>query len=193
MNPEPRSGRRRLPRAEREESILDAAGTAFAASGFASTSMDEIAESAAISKPMLYNYFGSKEGLYVAYLERSGAALLESMRPSPGSAGEPVEQLRAGIGAFFDYVDDHRPGWTVLYQEAASRGGPPNAEIAALRARIARGLTRFFADEAFANAFVGAGESLANWWLANPEVPKERMVSLLMDVACTGPLGTAGG
>jgi AcrR family transcriptional regulator len=171
-----------MPRAERELSMLDAAGAAFAARGFAAASMDDIATAAGISKPMLYSYFGSKEGLYVAYVERSGRALLESMR-APAEGAAPGARLRAGILAFLDYVDDHRSGWSVLYQEAATRGGPLTAEIAALRARIARGLAGTFADPAFAHAFVGAGESLANWWLEHPEVPKDEVAQLLMDIA----------
>lgn len=186
MPVEPRYKRRRLPRAEREELMLDAAGAAFAAGGFAATSMDEIADAAGISKPMLYNYFGSKEGLYVAYLERSGAALLDSMRLAPEPEAAQEERLHSGIAAFFDYVDDHRPGWAVLYQEAASRGGPLGAELAALRERIAKGVSRTFGTEAFAHAFVGAGESLANWWLEHPEVPRDEMVALLMGVARAG-------
>ena len=57
-----------MPRAEREQRMLDAAGRAFARDGYHAASMDEIARAAGISKPMLYNYFGSKEGLYVAYV-----------------------------------------------------------------------------------------------------------------------------
>jgi AcrR family transcriptional regulator len=166
--------------------MLDAAGAAFAAGGFAATSMDEIAAAAGISKPMLYSYFGSKEGLYVAYLARSGAALLESMRVTPAEKTTPEERLRVGIEAFFDYVDDHRPGWAVLYQESASRGGPLSAELGALRDRIAKGVSRVFASEAFAQAYVGAGESLANWWLEHPDVPKEEVVELLLSVARVG-------
>ena len=68
----PRSSRRRVPRAEREVAMLDAAGLAFADHGFHRASMDAIAAAAGISKPMLYAYFDSKEGLYAAYIERSG-------------------------------------------------------------------------------------------------------------------------
>src|SRR5918912_684927 len=115
--------RRRLARAEREESMLDAAGSAFARHGFHGASMDAIADAAGISKPMLYNYFGSKEGLYAAYVKRSGQALVETMaRAVPGGQS----------------------------------------------------------SEAFAHALVGAGESLANWWLRHPSQPREELASLLM-------------
>ena len=85
------AGRRRVPRAEREQSMLDAAGRAFAAHGFHAASMDAIAADAGISKPMLYNYFGSKQGLYVAFVERDGRELLESMRMA-GSPDAPARE-----------------------------------------------------------------------------------------------------
>ena len=59
-----RTNRPRMPRAQREDEMLQAAGQAFAAHGFHGASMDAIAQAAGISKPMLYNYFGSKQGLY---------------------------------------------------------------------------------------------------------------------------------
>lgn len=163
--------------------MLDAAGTAFADRGFHAASMDEIAEAAGISKPMLYNYFGSKDGLYVAYVERSGQALLTSMRAAAART-EPIgERLRAGVLAFLTYVDEHRSGWSVLYKEARAQGGPLAAEVAGMRLRIAGLLGGVFDNEAFAHAFVGAGESLANWWLEHPEVPKADVADLLMGIA----------
>jgi AcrR family transcriptional regulator len=177
------SMRRRLPRPEREQTMLDAAGFAFATRGFHAASMDTIAEAAGISKPMLYNYFGSKEGLYVAYVERSGQALLDTMRHASDPAAPVGERLRGGVRAFLAYVDEHRSGWSVLYQEASAQGGPLAEQVAGLRLRIAHMLTTLFGDEAFAHAFVGAGESLANWWLEHPEVPRAELVELLMKIA----------
>lgn len=184
-------GRRRVPRAEREQTMLDAAGAAFAARGFHAASMDEIAAAAGISKPMLYNYFGSKQGLYLAVVERDGRDLLQSMRHAASPGLHAGERLRAGILAFLTYVDEHRAGWTVLYREAAAQGGSLASEVAGLRARIAGMLSNLFDSEAFAHAFVGAGESLANWWLEHPAEPKEQIAQLLMDVAAGG--GQGGG
>jgi AcrR family transcriptional regulator len=181
--------RRRVPRAEREESMLEAAGAAFAARGFHAASMDAIAEDAGISKPMLYSYFGSKEGLYVAYLERSGRALLDGMRRAAPPDGPLDERLRAGILAFLTYADEHRSGWKVLYTEA-SKGGPLAAELTGLRSRIAQMLGGLFESEPFAHAFVGAGESLTNWWLEHPDVPKDEVARLLLDVARVAPSRT---
>jgi AcrR family transcriptional regulator len=123
-----------MPRAEREDEMLRAAGDAFARFGFHGASMDAIAQAAGISKPMLYNYFGSKQGLYAAYIAE---------------------------------------------------------ELSGLRERVTEMLTTLFGDEAFAHAFAGAGESLAGWWLGHPEQPKERMASILMDVAQSAPTAPA--
>jgi AcrR family transcriptional regulator len=179
--------RRRMPRAEREDEMLHAAGQAFARFGFHDASMDAIAEAAGISKPMLYNYFGSKQGLYVAYLERSGRALLTSMREADSPSAPAAQRLHAGVLAFLTYAEEHSAGWTILHRETLAQGGLVAAELSGLRARVTQMLTTLFDDEAFAHAFTGAGESLASWWLEHPEQPKERIASLLMDIARSAP------
>src|SRR5437764_14087110 len=107
---------RRVPRAVREPQMLETAGRIFAARGFHEASMDEIAEAAGISKPMLYNYFGSKEGLYFAYVNLSYrdliAAIDEAVAPIPDD--QPEQQLLAGTQAYYRYVGKHRDGFYVL-------------------------------------------------------------------------------
>jgi AcrR family transcriptional regulator len=176
-----------MPRAEREDEMLRAAGAAFARSGFHDASMDAIAEAAGISKPMLYNYFGSKQGLYAAYIERSGHALLESMREADSRDAPPAQRLHAGILAFLTYAEEHSAGWTILHRETLAEGGLVAEELSGLRARVTEMLTTLFGDEAFAHAFTGAGESLAGWWLAHPGQPKERIATILMDIARSAP------
>jgi AcrR family transcriptional regulator len=175
-----------MPRAEREEEMLAAAGRAFATHGFHDASMETIAETAGISKPMLYNYFGSKQGLYLAYVERSGQLLVQSLREAAAPEAPDVDRLRAGIFAFLTYAEEHRSGWAVLHRESLAQGGSLAAEVSQLRERVSRMLTKVFGDEAFAHAFAGAGESLASWWLVHPEQPKERIVTLMMEIAARG-------
>ncbi len=163
--------------------MLDVAGEAFASAGFHRASMDEIAAAAGISKPMLYNYFGSKEGLYAAYIERAGNELVQLMIDAGDPDAAPEERLHAGVLAFLTYVDEHRVGWRVLYREASTQGGPVAAQVVALRERVARLLAGPFTSDAFAHAFVGAGESLANWWLEHPEEPKHEIARQLMSIA----------
>jgi AcrR family transcriptional regulator len=179
----PTSGAR-LARAERERLMLDAAGDAFAAHGFHGTSMDEIAAAAGITKPMLYRYFGSKEELYAAYLRLTGRELVEGVR-APATRGQsPHIRLRAGLTAFLTYVEQHRAGWTVLHGETTAPADATVArEVAELRARIVRMLTTLFGDEAFAHAFAGAAESLATWWVNQPEPRVDEAVATLMSMA----------
>lgn len=197
----PRVGTRGVPRPVREVQILKAAGQVFAAEGYSGASMDAIAAGADVSKPMLYNYFGSKQGLYLAYIERAGKGLREQLRQAADDDQPADERLWAGILAFFRFVDDHRAGWAVLYQEAASQGGPFAAEVADLRGRIAGTVARLFRQangqnvseaessavaDSLAHAFVGAGESLANWWLHHPDVRLEDAARRLMNFAWVG-------
>ena len=174
----------RLARAERERLMLRAAGETFAAHGFHGSSMDHIARAAGITKPMLYRYFGSKEGLYAAYLQITGHELVEKVR-APTTRGQPPQvRLRAGLQAFLTYVKEHRAGWTVLHGETTSPTDAQIArEIADLRGRIIRMLTTLFGDEGVAHAFTGAAESLATWWVNQPQPSIDEATAILMRIA----------
>jgi len=84
--------------------MLEVAGRVFAVEGYHGASMDEIAEGVGVTKPMLYSYFGSKEGLYLAYMRQAGAELLRSLREASDPATAPRERLRAGL---LDRVEHH--------------------------------------------------------------------------------------
>jgi AcrR family transcriptional regulator len=178
-----------MPRERREQQILDVAGAIFARAGYHSASMDEIADGVGVSKPMLYTYFGSKEGLYLAYIRRAGGQLLDRLV----SAGAPHDSasalLRARITEFLSFVEEHGDGWKVLFGEVGSTR-PFADNVAALREQIADAIRRMIeagagswpghsppASDAIAHALVGAGESLANWWLEHPEVPRDEVAS----------------
>lgn len=163
--------------------MLRAAGDRFAARGFHAASMEEIAEAAGISKPMLYNYFGSKEGLYAAYVRSSAQALIRSMREAASPSAPAQDRLRAGLLAFLTYAEHHRAGWAVLHNEATAQSDPLATEMMALRERLTGMLNRVFNDDGFAHAFAGATESLISWWLAHPEHPKDQAVDVLMSIA----------
>ncbi len=198
----PLRGRKKVPRAVREREMLEVAGRVFAQRGFHAASMEEIAAGAGVSKPMIYNYFGSKEGLYFAYIELAGRRMLSRMLNAIQAAGErPEERLWAAALAFFGHVDDNRHEWSVLFGELAARGAPFSREVSATRARITRWAETLFDEvlesagvsasriggtEPLAHAFVGAGESLANWWLDHPEESQLAMTARLMNVAWIG-------
>jgi AcrR family transcriptional regulator len=186
-----RAGTRGVPRERREQLILDVAGRVFASAGYESAPMDEIAEQAGVSKPMLYTYFGSKEGLYLAYIERAGGELLERLVSAAPVDDQSSAGLRARITEFLAFVEEHADGWRVLFREVASTR--PFAEhVAGLRERIAEAIGRMIdssrlghvppASDAIAHALVGAGESLANWWLDHPEIEREQVVGWYLSV-----------
>jgi AcrR family transcriptional regulator len=194
-----------MPRERREQLILDVAGQAFAQAGYDSASMDEIASRAGVSKPMLYAYFGSKEGLYLAYIERAGGELLDRLVGAAPREAQPAAALRARITEFLSFVEEHGDGWRVLFRELASTR--PFAErVAELRERIA-GAIRVMIEEGvggscsgypataadgIAHALVGAGESLANWWLDHPETPREQVVAWYFGVVQAVVAGATG-
>jgi AcrR family transcriptional regulator len=196
-----KAGTRGVPRPVREAQILDVAGRVFAARGYHATSMDEIAAQADVTKPLIYAYFGSKERLYVAYIERAGEELLARLRAATVPTAPASERLHAGVLEFLHFVDERRDGWQVLYSEAAARGGPLAKEVASVREEVAQMIRRLLMQiisrgeaaaetaaelDGVSHAFVGAGESLANWWLAHPELPAERAAELLIALGRAG-------
>ena len=155
--PERRAGTRGMPRSLREQLILRVAGEVFADGGYDRASMDRIADLAGVSKPMLYAYFGSKEGLYVAYIERTGGELVQRL-VNADKADSGTGRLRGEI------VSEVRR----MLEGDAARGrpgpGPPESE-------------------GVAEAIVGAGEALANWWLKKPGVAREDVADWYVDLA----------
>ena len=196
-----------MPRERREQLILDVAGHVFARAGYDAAPMDEIAERAGVSKPMLYTYFGSKEGLYLAYIERAGGELLERLVGAAPIGDQSAAGLRSRITEFLAFVEEHADGWRVLYREMASTR-PLAERVAQLRARIVDAIRRMIetapetrpvyagaAADAIAHAIVGAGESLANWWLNHPELPRETVAGWYLQVVravLAGPAHSTG-
>jgi AcrR family transcriptional regulator len=184
-----------VPRSVREPLILQVAGKAFASDGYERASMDRIASRAGVSKPMLYAYFGSKEGLYVAYIERNGRELVQRLLAADQAEAPHTVRLRALIGEFLAFVEEHRDGWTVLFHEVnASR--PVVELVAQLRSQVAAEIAGMLeagtsswaglkppACDGVAHAIVGAGESLANWWLEQSAVPREQVTDWFVGLA----------
>jgi AcrR family transcriptional regulator len=186
-----------MPRPVREQVILRVAGQVFAEGGYDRASMDRIAALAGVSKPMLYAYFGSKEGLYLAYIERTGGELVQRLVGADrGDGTHPQPRLRAVINEFLAFVAEHSDGWTVLFRELNARR-PLAEQVAQLRAEVVDQVRRMLesadqsssaglqppASEGVAEAIVGAGEALANWWLKKPEVAREDVADWYVGLA----------
>lgn len=167
-------GTKRLPRAVREQQMLDAAVQTFSVNGYHETSMDAIAAAAQISKPMLYLYYGSKEELFGACLNRELGRFIEAVRAdvvvNGGLDQGPRELLRRTILSVLQYIDANRASWIVLYTQATSSQAFAHTvregreKIIDLVARLLEDGTRNPApDNDFhmtAVALVGAGEAV---------------------------------
>jgi AcrR family transcriptional regulator len=173
--------RRRLPREEREERMLGAGERIFGARGFRAASMDEIAEASGITKALLYQYFGSKEGLYEACVERARARLFDRLEHEAERAANPLARIRAVVRTYFDYLDEERGSWWLLYGDASmgavNEMRRRNAEaISGLIGRdleAAGGGPRDEDVEMLGHLIVGSGEQVARWWLEHPRLPKQ--------------------
>jgi AcrR family transcriptional regulator len=191
----------------REQEMLDVAERVFAEQGYDGTSMDEIAQGAGISKPMVYAYFGSKEGLYLALVRRAAEGFYEAVERA-SSDGTAEERLWGGIRAYFGFVEEYRWGWTVLYRESAAGPNRFEGELEADRTRIADLLARLMVEvaaergidalmeqqiQAISHAFVGACEGLGRRWLEHPEEPRELQELRLMNFAWIGFRGLLEG
>jgi AcrR family transcriptional regulator len=165
-------GTKRLPRAVREQQMLDAAVQMFSVNGYHETSMDAIAAEAEISKPMLYLYYGSKEELFGAVLNRELGRFVEAVRSDIDFTQSPKDLLRNAVVSYLTYIDANRASWIVLYTQATSsqtfahtvREG--REKIVELVGRLLQSGTRNPAPDTdfdmMAIALVGAGEAVAN-------------------------------
>ncbi len=193
----------RLPRSVREKQILDAAVTVFARRGYHATTVDDVAEAAGISKPMVYAYVGTKEELYIACMRREGDRLVAAVTGAVTEGGAADDRLWRGLRAFFRFVAEYRDGWRVLYRQA--RGQETFAEVLGeLRAQMIEIVTQMLTrtnDETgalasvedmrtFGYALTGAAESMAEWVVeqqqADPAETATRLVNVLWVGA--GPL-----
>ncbi len=110
----PRGGR--LPRDERRGQLLAAASDVFVDHGYHSAGMDEIAERAGVSKPVLYQHFSSKLDLYLAVLGRHGDILVSGLRQALRSTTDNRQRLRAAVQAFFDFIEHDSQGYRLIFE-----------------------------------------------------------------------------
>src|SRR5262249_42442677 len=151
--------------------------------GYHDASMDEVSEVAGVSKPMIYAYLGAKEDLFAACIRREANLLMEAIVGGVDADLDPDMQLWMGLRSFFEFVAANKPSWRVIPRQATPQGGPSSDDLIPMRPRainlvdalLIRVATRQGMDEhatksteAMAAALVGAGESLADWWLDHP-------------------------
>jgi len=182
-------GTKGVPRAEREEQIRTEAIAEFATRGYAAASMVDIAARAGISKPLIYQYFGSKDGLYLACLHSVSGGLLQRLEEAELDVDDSVASRIYPLRAIFEALEPQRDAWRMLFDPSMPATGEIRAAANDYRARTAgiaaSGSVRFLQargihseKDASALSFVWMGivNSLVEWWLEHPEESADEMI-----------------
>ena len=190
----------RLPKSARRAQLLTAAQQVFVAAGYHATLMDDIAERAGVSKPVLYQHFPGKLDLYVALLDAHVADLVQRVRGALDSTTDNKLRVRNAVAAYFDFVDSEGEAFRLVF-ESDLRNEPSVRERVehALDACVDAIADTIAADTGvdpaearlLSVALAGQAEVSARWWLASGgQVTKERAVELLAALAWKGLAGS---
>ena len=131
----------RLPAARRKEQLLDVAMKVFAERGFHATSMNDVADAAGVTKPVLYQHFPSKRALYLELLRSVGDELMQAIAEATAGAG-PREQVEHGLHAYFRFVADQGPAYWLMFGGGTRR----DAEFAEEATRVERSIAAVIAE-----------------------------------------------
>ena len=182
----------RVPRAVREHQLVELAEQLFAERGFARTSMDELARRAGVTKPVIYELFESKDGLFRACVDRAIERMADSIVEAFRSETEPEARLRAGGLAFLRFARDNRVAWDLMgmqgrFAEQAQTVRRDQAQlIRTLMAEIAPEGTDPQELEAVAYAVNSAYEGAAHWIWEHPHAPVEQVADWIVALLLPG-------
>lgn len=181
---------------ERRTQLVEVAKRVFAEHGYDGASVEEIASQAKVSKPIVYEHFGGKEGLYAVVVDREATHLLGMItsRLGPGLGGR--EQIHSSAMAFLDYIEADPDGFRVLIRDSptgVSSGGMAGL-LSDVAAKAEEVLTGFFADSGidlaaaplYAHALVGMVVYVGAWWSEERELPKEVVAAHLTALTYMG-------
>ncbi|MEU1210199.1 TetR/AcrR family transcriptional regulator [Nocardia sp. NPDC005825] len=183
------AGTKGVPRAEREAQILDVAAAEIARVGYAGLSPATVAAAAGVSKPLVYGYFGSKDGLYVACVQRASAVLGDAIDAAFNGPAS-LDMAERTLAAIFTVLEPRPHDWKVVQDQSHPDEGPAAEAARAARARIAaqadRGVSAFVSSHGLTDpqdlsalraVWTGVVAALVDWWLSHPEQTAEAMVA----------------
>ncbi|MBL1099016.1 TetR/AcrR family transcriptional regulator [Streptomyces coffeae] len=190
-----RTRRVRMTGKERREQLLDIGRTLFAERGFEGTSVEEIAAKAGVSKPVVYEHFGGKEGLYAVVVDREMRQLLD-MVTGALTAGHPRELLEQAAFALLDYIEAYTDGFRILVRDSpvAQSTGTFASLISDIATQVedilglefkARGFDAKLAP-LYAQALVGMVALTGQWWLDVRKPKKAEVAAHLVNLAWHG-------
>jgi len=196
--PELSPGRVRMSGKERREQLLDIGRALFAERGFDATSIEEIASRAKVSKPVVYEHFGGKEGLYAVVVHREMARLLDRITGAL-SAGHPRELLEQAALALLGYIEDESDGFRILVRDSPVGGGSGTfaSLISDIASQVESVLGAEFAGRGYdpplavlySQALVGMVALTGQWWLDAREPARDEVATHLVNLAWNGLSG----
>ena len=188
--------RRRLPREQRREQLLDVAESLFIERGYSGVSMEDICGAAGVSRPVLYNHFGSREGVYLACVRRAREQLDLGLIASADLTAEPREVLRQGASVFFGMLESDPGRWRLIFGGTAVLPESHAADLAELRFETIRAIENVLRQVAprlspldakmAASSMSGVGERLGLLWLREPELSLEQIIEHYVDILWAG-------
>jgi AcrR family transcriptional regulator len=185
----------RLSAAARRAQLLEVGRAVFAKRGYEAASVEEIADKAKVSKPIVYEHFGGKEGLYAVVVDREMDYVVTHIAEAI-SSGTPRERLEAAALAFLTYVKDHPDGFAVLSHDAPitmARGGM-SGMLNDVAERVGDIFAAAFkqagydpkAAPLYAHALIGMVTFVGQWWTESRRFSVERVASHLAALAWMG-------
>ena len=193
-----RSSRGRMRSADRREQLISISRGLFAERGYDGTSIEEIASRAEVSKPVVYEHFGGKEGLYAVVVDREVRSLL-SMMQTALTAGQPRMLLEQAAMALLDYIEQTPDGFRILVRDSpiGSASGSFVSIIGDIASRVEHILAAEFKSRGFdakaapmyAQMLVGMVGTTGQWWLDERKPSKEQVAAHLVNLAWHGLAG----
>jgi AcrR family transcriptional regulator len=197
--PDTRPRSNRLPRHERRRQLLDAALEVFVSQGYHAAAMDEIAERAGVSKPVLYQHFPGKLELYLALLDESVDALVETVRDALRSNADPKQRVAATFGAYFEYVGGQGQAYRLIFESDLSNEPAVRDRLDLVQRQCAEMVSRTVKQDAgisddeahlLSVGMVGMAQVTARYWLsARDHIPREAAEQLVARLAWRGISG----
>jgi AcrR family transcriptional regulator len=175
--------------------------TVFGEQGFHRTSMNDVAEAAGVTKPVLYQHFRSKRDLYRELLTEVGSQLLDEITKATTAATSPHEQVELGFIAYFRFVATNEPAFRVLFGGGTRRDEEFAAQVALVEGAIAEAIATLIdvegltvaARRQLAHGLVGLAEGTSRLWVADgKQEPPEQLARLVADLAWRGLRGIRG-
>ncbi|WP_248963687.1 TetR/AcrR family transcriptional regulator [Sphaerisporangium perillae] len=186
----------RLPRMARRRQLLSAAQEVFVENGYHAAAMDEIAERAGVSKPVLYQHFPGKLELYLALLDVHVDDMANRCREALASTTDNKQRVQAAIGAFFDFVSSQGEAFRLVFESDLRNVAPVRqrmerslSESAEMISQVIQEDTGCSSDEAhlLGVGLVGMAEVSARYWLASHgSIPKDVATQLMARLAWRG-------